>query len=100
MSDRWKKLDINKRPEDIKIFCEMCGVKNRGDFNWWHSTEENHLAILLAKKNKEVMKRQANILGLSIEAEPLPNLIYICNECWKGETGMVKYIKEKVFYFL
>lgn len=98
MSGGWKQLDLRNRPEDVKMFCEICNVKNRGDHDWWHSTKGNHLAILLAKKNMEVMKIQANRVGISLGDEPLPNVIYICNECWKGEEGITKYMKDKVFY--
>ena len=80
----WVELDVEEPPEDCKVYCVKCQLKNRRDDDWIHSTSVNELAKVVNQREKKVLDQQAKRLGLDIYKEssgPLPKLIYFCESC-------------------
>lgn len=42
MEQEWKILDVNIWPENTRIFCDRCGMKNRSDTGWIYKEQEKN----------------------------------------------------------
>lgn len=72
MEQEWKILDVNNWPENTRIFCDGCGMKNRSDTGWIYKEQEKN-------EYKEIMfKLLANSYGIS---DSVQKNMYKCDLC-------------------
>ena len=56
----WKILDINNLPENTKIYCDDCGLKNRSDDGWIYLEQKKDLMKNIMMKNMLMMYNLSN----------------------------------------
>jgi hypothetical protein len=70
----WKILDVNNWPENTRIFCDTCGMKNRSNTGWIYKEQEKN-------EYKEIMfKLLANSYGIS-DSSAFQKNMYKCDLC-------------------
>lgn len=95
MENGWKKLNLEKPPEDAYIYCNICGLKNRGDINWVYKDDPEDPDVKRVKNELEMLFLKGVIYHSMFEFSGFPaKNYYLCDDCRK-KAGVKLRIRKK-----
>lgn len=86
LQDNWKRLDLNKWPEEANIYCNKCGLKNRGDKNWVYKDDLNDPDVNRVQLQIPRAQLYLSLMCSGRNLTELPKIAknyYLCDDCRK-----------------